>query len=490
MGKKIGWGAGKIVTAISAVIAEIFLYLLASTKMIPTKFMIAGGVILLLMVALVGFLTWSVKSKGRYIGGMIVAVLFIAIMGVGCRYVARTNQTTDRMTSTRVETTEVGVYVRMDDTNDFSTVAASYTYGILGELDRENTDDALAQLNEELDTTVATVEYDTITDVVDALLNKNVDAILLNKAYLDIIEEMEGYEDIMTRIREATLLVAEREVEVTLPDTVDPDDAAEANTTSFSVFISGIDTYGSVSTKSRSDVNIIATVNTETHQILLVSTPRDYFVPLSISNGKEDKLTHAGIYGIQVSMDTLEMLYGIDIDYYFRVNFTGFEDIIDALGGITVESDYAFTSYHNGYTFVKGENQMNGEQALSFARERYAFADGDNQRGKNQMAVIKGVVKKALSPELLLNYTSILDAVDGSFETSMSYDTLSTLVRNQLDDGGSWEVITYSATGTGSSAVPYSMSQTAYVMIPDEASVETAAELMTAVRNGEVITQP
>jgi LCP family protein required for cell wall assembly len=316
-----------------------------------------------------------------------------------------------------------------------------------------------------------------------------VDAILLNKAYLDIIEEMEGYEDIMTRIREATLLVAEKEVEVKLEDTVDPDDTAETNTTCFTVFISGIDTYGATSTKSRSDVNIIATVNTETHQILLVSTPRDYFVPLSISNGKEDKLTHAGIYGIQVSMDTLEMLYDTNIDYYFRVNFTGFQNIIDALGGITVESEYTFTSM-GGYSFVKGENTMNGEEALAFARERYAFSDGDNQRGKDQMAVIKGVLKKAMSPELLLKYTSILDAVDGSFETSMSYDLLSTLVRNQLDDGSSWDVITYSATGTGSKAVPYSMSQTAYVMIPNEDSVQTGKDLMAAVRSGEVITQP
>jgi LCP family protein required for cell wall assembly len=300
---------------------------------------------------------------------------------------------------------------------------------------------------------------------------------------------MEGYEDIMTRIREATLLVAEREIEVNLPDTVTADDSANASATCFSIYLSGIDTYGALSTKSRSDVNIIATVNTETHQILLVSTPRDYFVPLSISNGKEDKLTHAGIYGIQVSMDTLEMLYDTDIDYYFRVNFTGFKDIIDALGGITVESDYTFTS-KDGYNYVEGENQLDGEHALSFARERYAFSDGDNQRGKDQMQVIKGVVKKAMSPELLLNYTSILDAVDGSFETSMPYDLISSLVRNQLDQGGSWEVITYSATGTNGSAVPYSMSQRAYVMIPDEDSVQTGKDLMAAVRNGEVITQP
>ena len=494
MGRKVGWLAGKIVTAICAIVAEFFVYLLATTKLIPLKFMIAGSVVLGMMVILIGLLTWNVRSKGRYVAGMLVAALFIAVLGIGCRYVVKTNDTAGKVTSVRTESTAVGIYVRVDDPNEFSQVAAGYTYGILGELDRQNTDEALAQLNSELGTTVVTREYDSLTELVDALLNRETDAIFLNRAYIDVLEEIEGYEDLMSKIREANLIFVEEKKPTSLENTVDPNAAAnQDDNTCFTVYMSGIDTYGELSTKSRSDVNIIATVNTETHQILLVSTPRDYFVPLSISNGKPDKLTHAGIYGIQVSMDTLEMLYDTDIDYYFRVNFSGFKDIIDALGGITVVSDVSFTSgieSGNVKQFVVGENYLNGAEALAFARERHAFADGDNQRGRDQMAVIKGVVNKMLSPEMLLNYTSIMDAVDGSFETSMPYDKISTLVRNQLDKGGSWEVLTYSATGFNSSGVPYSMSQTAYVMEPDYDSVETAKSLMASVRNGEVISQP
>ena len=242
--------------------------------------------------------------------------------------------------------------------------------------------------------------------------------------------------------------------------------------------------------KSRSDVNILATVNTDTHEVLLVSTPRDYFVPLSISNGAPDKLTHAGIYGIDVCMDTLGMLYDIDINYYFRINFGGFVKVIDALGGITVNSDYEFDSKNIlGYHFNQGANYVNGEQALVFARERYAFSEGDRQRGKNQMAVIKGVIDKALSPEILTSYSSILSSLDGCFGTNITYEEIAQLLQQQLTNGGSWTIVSYSVDGTGATEKPYSMSQNAYVMVPDYNTVDKAKSLMQKVRDGEVITQ-
>ena len=256
----------------------------------------------------------------------------------------------------------------------------------------------------------------------------------------------------------------------------------------YTIYVSGIDNRGGIVAKSRSDVNIIVTANTATRQLLLVSTPRDYYVPLSISNGVPDKLTHAGIYGINVCMDTLGMLYDIDINYFVRLNFDGFINIIDALGGITISSDYEFTSKNvAGYHFNKGENFVNGEQALAFARERYAFSEGDRQRGKNQMAVIKGVVDKALSPELLKNYSSILSSVQGCFETNISYEEIARLLQQQLADGGSWNVVSYSVDGTGDTQKPYSMSQNAYVMVPDYSTVDHAKELMQKVCDGESI---
>ena len=240
-----------------------------------------------------------------------------------------------------------------------------------------------------------------------------------------------------------------------------------------------------MTSSSRSDVNIILTINARTKQILMISTPRDYFVPLSISNGVPDKLTHAGIYGVNVSMDTLDMLYDININYYFRLNFGGFIKIIDATGGITLNSDYDFDSQNEtGYHFNKGENHVNGEQALVFSRERYAFKEGDRQRGRNQMAVIQGVVDKVTQPSFLKNYLSVMDSLDGCFETNIPYDLIASLVRKQLDEGGSWQVLSYSVNGTGDTQKPYSMSAKAYVMVPDQTTVDKAKVLMKKVREG------
>ena len=271
--------------------------------------------------------------------------------------------------------------------------------------------------------------------------------------------------------------------EQTSSDTSAKDDAVTDEV--YTIFVSGIDTRGGMTASSRSDVNIILTLNATTKQILMISTPRDYFVPLSISNGVPDKLTHAGIYGVNVCMDTLDMLYDININYYFRLNFAGFEQIIDALGGVNVNSDYDFDSGNTtGYHFNKGENHLNGEQALVFARERYAFKEGDRQRGRNQMAVIQGVVDKATQPAFLKNYLSVLDSLDGAFETNVPYDVMASLVRKQLDEGGSWQVLSYSVDGTGDTQKPYSMSSKAYVMIPDQNTVDKAKVLMKKVREG------
>ena len=310
-----------------------------------------------------------------------------------------------------------------------------------------------------------------------------------------MIAEMDQYGSFPSQIREIASLkvatVVERNTpaaqqtssadqEQTSSDTSAKDDAVTDEV--YTIFVSGIDTRGGMTASSRSDVNIILTLNATTKQILMISTPRDYFVPLSISNGVPDKLTHAGIYGVNVCMDTLDMLYDININYYFRLNFAGFEQIIDALGGVTVNSDYDFTS--GEYHFNQGENHLNGAQALVFARERYAFQEGDRQRGRDQMAVIQGVVDKATQPAFLKNYLSVLDSLDGAFETNVPYDVMASLVRKQLDEGGNWQVLSYSVDGTGDTQKPYSMSSKAYVMIPDQNTVDKAKVLMKKVREG------
>ena len=484
------WIPGAVITIIVIMLSVVFMGLLAMTKMIPTIYMLIIGIVLAVIAAIIWLLVWHTRYTGRFIGGTVLAVIMIAILAFGGFYINKTRSAISNISGETTEVTQMAVYVKSDDAADSVEATAGYTYGILSSLDRENTDGAVAHLNSQFGTEVQTKEYAGLTELADGILNGEVNAMLLNSGYLSVYEDMDGYTDFSTKIKEVGTVDVESTIqsaEESAP--IEPITTANGGKV-YTIYLSGIDTRGEMTAKSRSDVNIIATVNTDTHEILLVSTPRDYFVPLSISGGAPDKLTHAGIYGIDVCMDTLGMLYDIDINYYFRINFGGFVKVIDALGGITVNSDYDFDSKNIlGYHFNKGENYVNGEQALIFARERYAFQEGDRQRGKNQMEVIRGVVKKALSPEIITSYSSILSSLDGCFGTNITYEEIAQILQQQLTNGGDWTIVSYSVNGTGATEKPYSMSQKAYVMVPDYNTVDKAKSLMEKVRNGEVVTQ-
>ena len=269
---------------------------------------------------------------------------------------------------------------------------------------------------------------------------------------------------------------------------------AEANKITkepFVIYLSGVDTRGELTENARSDVNILAAVNPVTKRVALVNTPRDYYVDLAGTSSK-DKLTHAGLYGVETSMETLGNLYGVNVDHYIRINFAGFISIIDALGGVDVYSDQAFTSvgspgYYDPTTFVEGWNHLDGKSALAFARERHAFASGDIQRGINQMKVIDAMLNKIKSPALLMGFSKIMDAASDCFVTSFSQDQISALVRMQLSDFAEWDIESYTVTGTSSSSTKcYSAKgQKLYVMKPDDSSVSKAKEMIASVLGGE-----
>lgn len=483
---------GLLITILLTVAVTLFMAILIRTKLLPSKLLLVAAGVFLLFVLSVCLLTWDACKTGRMVTGSIMTMGLLITLMVGTPYLTKAVSTLDRLAGVKTEVADVGVYVKNDSTIQDLSGLPGKTLGILGVLDRTNTDMALKDLQADVGT-LQTTDYDGISELADGLLNDEVDAILLNNAFLDLLTETEGYEDILDHIHEIHTQKTETVLEKVEDETKGKwnikdlfTKEEQTNDRVFTMYISGIDNRGGLIAKSRSDVNILATVNVDTRQVLLVSTPRDFYVPLPISNGQPDKLTHAGIYGVDVSMGTLEMLYGIDIDYYFRVNFSGFEKIVDALGGITVNSDYSFTT-GGGYSFQKGENHLNGEYALAFARERKSFGDGDRQRGRNQMAVIKAVINKAMSPAILSNYAALMESVSGSFETSMPYDVIADLVRDMLDKGGSWNVVSCSVNGTGASRRPYSMSTNAYVMIPDQSTVDAAIEKIQQVVNGEIL---
>lgn len=492
---------GIIISAVLFCAEMAFIVLLLYTKFISVKYIGVISAMLLVFLLLVYLLVRKARKKIRFIIGVVLSVLILAVLGTGSLYIYKTVSALDTITGVNKDVTKINVYVKEDDPAQKLADASGYTFGILSELDRDNTDQALQQMYYELGSDVQTNEYSGLSELADSLNNGTTGAIILNQAYLDVLDEMDNYSSFSSQLREIASLQVETVVQRKTPQVTEAvgsttetsdNSSADAAVTDevYTIYVSGIDTRGEMTASSRSDVNIILTVNTRTKQILMVSTPRDYFVPLSISNGVPDKLTHAGIYGVNVSMDTLNMLYDININYYFRLNFAGFEKIIDALGGITVNSDYEFDSQNTkGYHFNKGENHLNGEQALVFTRERYAFKEGDRQRGRDQMAVIQGVVDKATQPAVLKNYLSVMDSLDGCFETNVPYDIIASLVRKQLDEGGSWQVLSYSTDGTGDTQKPYSMSQKAYVMIPDQTTVDKAKTLMKKVREGFMLSE-
>lgn len=314
-----------------------------------------------------------------------------------------------------------------------------------------------------------------LTDIGNSLINSDVKAILISSTQYNMLDdEIKDFKTNTKIIYTATHKI-EKKSEI-----VDKNSKNKIENGIFNVYISGIDTYGNINNVSRSDANILATVNTKTHEVLLTSIPRDYYVTLHSKQAK-DKLTHSGIYGVSETVTTVEDLLNIDINYYVRVNFTTVTKLVDTLGGIDVYSDYDFSTA--GYSFKKGYNHLNGDAALVFSRERYSFASGDNQRVKNQQHVIEAIIKKvANSTTILTKYTNILNSLEGSFQTNIEQSEISKLVKNQLENMSSWTVKSNSLTGTGSYGPTYSMgSQELYIMLPDSTSVQNAKSQIKAV---------
>ncbi|HEL1545723.1 TPA: LCP family protein [Streptococcus suis] len=306
-----------------------------------------------------------------------------------------------------------------------------------------------------------------------SMLNGESQAMVFNGVFTNILENEDP--DFSSKVKKIYSFKVTQTVE-TATEQVSGD--------SFNIYISGIDTYGPISSVSRSDVNIIMTVNRATHKILLTTTPRDSYVAIADGGQNQyDKLTHAGIYGVNASVHTLENLYGIDISNYIRLNFTSFLQLIDLVGGIDVENTQEFTSLHGNYYFPVGQVHLNAEQALGFVRERYSLEGGDNDRGQNQEKVIAALIKKLSSPDNLANYQAILTGLEGSIQTDLSLETIMGLVNTQLESGTQFTVESQALTGIGRSDLSsYAMpGSQLYMMEINQDSLEQAKVAIQSV---------
>ena len=313
----------------------------------------------------------------------------------------------------------------------------------------------------------------------DDLYNNTVNAILINTAYNGM------FEDNHPEFENETKEIWSSDIEAKVKDF---STRVSVTNTPFTIYISGIDTYGSISTVSRSDVNMIITVNPNTKKILLTSIPRDYYVTLA-NMGKKDKLTHSGIAGPDNTVKTMQNFIGEDINYYARVNFTSLVTMVDALGGIDVYSDKTINGFwtDRSVNIKEGMNHMNGKEALAFSRERHAYAEGDNHRVQNQQDVLMAMLKKMMSPAVITNYSSVLKAISGCFETNMASSDITDLIKMQINDNASWTFKQKQFTGTGvmQTGGAYMPDSKLYYMIPNDDSVKENLQAIKDVLNGK-----
>ncbi len=475
----------KVVLGIQVVASLLLIVLVFKLNALPLLYtMVLIGVVVLL--ALISFLLMKPskttgKGKIRNIIGKVISLLLSVFLMVGSLYIAQGNSVLDSISGANTKTTRISLVV-MDD-SEYQAVSDLKNQTIEANLDDEDNakymTEAIEALNKE-ESSIKVENVSSYSDMANDLYNENTEAIYINEANYGMLEEEHE------TFRSDTRVIWSYDI---VEKTKDISKNVDVTKEVFTTFISGIDTTGPVSTVSRSDVNMLVTVNPTTKQILMTSIPRDYYVTLA-NRGEKDKLTHAGLGGVENSVETIEDFMDIDINYYARVNFTSLIKMVDALGGIEVYSDKTFTPYTNGgVTIREGMNHMDGETALAFARERKIYANGDNHRVQNQQAVLKGMLEKAMTPAILTNYSSVLSSIEGSFETNMSSNEITSLIKMQLNDMASWDFYQIQLSGTGKSMTggAYMPNNKLYYMIPNEESVNECASLIKQMMNGEKI---
>lgn len=449
--KIIQW---KIVLMIQALISIVFAALLIQLNVLPMMYIAIIIVIEILLGVGIFFLMRNAQ-KVRLIVSHIISLVISVVLVIGCIAVSQGNSAIHGLTSDHTQTNRISLYV-LDDSS-YQELSDLKNQSIEANVNDEHMAEAIDALNKEVKLSIQGQED--YVQMSNDLYDQKTAGIYMNEAQSALFDEI--HEDFHEKTRVLYTYEITEEVEDFSKD-------VSVTQNAFNIFISGIDTTGPVSTVSRSDVNMIVTINPQSKKILMTSIPRDYYVTLA-NMGQKDKLTHAGLAGVENSVKTLENFLGIDINYYARVNFTSLIQMVDALGGIEVYSDQDIPKLG----IHEGINQMDGKKALSFSRERYSYKSGDNHRVQNQQMVLEAMLNKMMSPAIITNYSSILDNIDGSFETNMTSDEITSLIRMQLNDMASWDIQQIQLQGHGAMLTggAYMPGNRLYYMIPDEDSV-------------------
>lgn len=462
----------KFLAIAMALITIITLCLFKFIDILPGEYFIVLCILLILIDVGLSLLILTRKGVKRRAVGSVLSIIYIIFLILAIIYELNTIGFLKKIGFTDYKTENYSVLVLKDSNYEEIEDLDGESIGSL-EFNTDGLEKAKEKIEKEI--TPEFITTDNITTLKDDFLAEEYAGMLIEDSMLAMVNESDG------KFSESYHVIYEFSVDVETKDI-----AEEVNITeeAFNIFISGIDTYGSISSVARSDVNMVITVNPNTNKILITSIPRDYYVTLAGKNAK-DKLTHAGIYGIETSVGTIENLLDIKINYYIKVNFTSLLDIVEALGGVNVYSEYSFTS-KDGYYYQKGYNNVDGKKALSFVRERGAFTEGDRVRVKNQAAMIEALINKAISPSIIVKYTSLLNALDGSFVTNIPTKDITDFIKKQIDEMPEWEFENISLDGSNGYDYTYSYGGTKlYVMIPDNETVINATNKINEVLKEE-----
>lgn len=476
--KIISW---PVILGIQVITTVVLLFFIFKLNILPTTYAVMVGMILVLL----GFINYALmkpnkkehhrKTKPREIIGKVISLLLSVLMVFGSVMINKGYSTLDDITNSNTKSAHYAIVVlkssKINSLSELQNESIEYCL----QYDKEKD---MNQVIAEAKKKESSLNFDvamTYSKLGDDLYNNTVNAILINTAYNGMFEE--NHPDFQNEVKEIWTSDIETKVK-------DFSTRVSVTNTPFIIYISGIDTYGSITTVSRSDVNMIVTVNPNTKKILLTSIPRDYYVTLA-NMKKKDKLTHSGIAGPENTVKTMSQFLGTDINYYARVNFTSLVTMVDALGGITVNVDRDFST--GGYTYKLGLQQMNGEEALEYSRERHSFADGDNVRVKHQQDVLMAMLNKMMSPAVITNYSSVLKAISGCFETNMASSDITDLIKMQINDNASWTFKQKQFTGTGvmQTGGAYMPDSKLYYMIPNDDSVKENLQAIKDVLNGK-----
>lgn len=445
------------------------------------------------LVCLIFFLLNLEFKHSKKITNTVLAISLILSCAymLGAYYIFRTNGTLASITAIKnTNDNNISVIVMSESDIDSLENLSGKKVGILKNIDKGGTEKALEQIQKEMPVEFEQVELDSVPQEAMALYSGDVDAVILNEAYRTNVTELEDYADFSTRTR--VIFQAHFKTSATNEALA----VSDVTTKPYNILISGNDTYGDVGELSRSDVNMVVTVNPMTSTVLLTSIPRDSYIPVdcgdayACAEGELDKITHTGINGITSTKRTVEKLLDIDINYTFRVNFSSVTNIVDSLGGIDIEvpEGQAVETFYADSTLegvTEGWNHLDGERALSFARERYAYIDGDNQRVRNQQMVLKAIFNKATSPEIIVNYTSLLKALESAFDTTLSQDEITDFIKYQIQAIPDWKFESYQVSGDGDTLFCPSLGQEAYVTVLDQNTVALAHDKIMAVLDGK-----